>query len=436
MKTIFAGAALAAAVALPAQAQMADHAMHGEAAPPATEGDSPAPVPAPASASTKPMPMMAMNRPSAAGSGTSRLPAADEMVGLHIMTGGWMVMAHGYAWGAATSQGGPRGDDMAFVQSMAMVQASRTLSPGVDLQLRSMASLDPLMGNRGYPNLFANGESANGQALVDRQHPHDLFMELSARIDVAAGPGSLFLYGGLPGEPALGPSAFMHRGSARLIPEAPITHHWLDSTHITFGVVTAGYGTRLWQLEGSVFNGREPDERRWNIETAPLDSWSVRASLTPGPHWAAQVSYGRLKEPEALHPGEDEARLTASLSYARPGFDATVAFARKDRLPGRALTAWLAEATWSITQRHAVFSRVENVANDELFEADHLSPLHDLPFRVTRFTGGYAYTIPMGLFSLSLGASGSVYAKPAALDAAYGKAPKSLTLFAKLALGK
>jgi hypothetical protein len=431
MKILFAGAAFAAAAALPAQAQMTDHAMHGEAMPPAPAPDTPAASPPPS-----PMPMMAMNLPSAAGSGTSRLPAADEMVGLHIMTGGWMVMMHGYAWGAVTDQGGPRGGDMAFVQSMAMVEASRSLAPGLDLRLRSMASLDPLMGKRGYPNLFATGETANGQALVDRQHPHDLFMEMSARIDMEAGPGSLFVYGGLPGEPALGPSAFMHRGSARLIPEAPITHHWLDSTHITFGVVTAGYGTGLWQLEGSVFNGREPDERRWNIETAPLDSWSVRASLTPGPHWAAQVSYGHLKHPEALHPGEDEGRLTASLSYARPGFDATVAFARKDRLPGRALTAWLGEATWAITKRHALFGRIENVANDELFEADPLSLLHDRPFRVTKLTGGYAYTIPIGAFSLALGASGSVYAKPAALDAAYGKAPVSGTLFAKLALGR
>lgn len=414
MKTLFAGAALAVAVGMPVRAQTPDM-----------------PMPAPSVG-----PMMDMNLPSAAGSGTSRLPSADEMVGLHVMTGSWMVMMHGYAWGAVTDQGGPRGADMAFVQSMAMVQASRPLAPGLDLQLRSMLSLDPLMGKRGYPNLFATGESADGVPLLDRQHPHDLFMELSARIDIAAGPGSLFVYGGLPGEPALGPSAFMHRGSARLIPNAPITHHWLDSTHITFGVVTAGYSTSLWQLEGSVFNGREPGENRWNIETAPLDSWSVRASLTPGANWAAQVSYGRLKHPERLHPGEDEGRLTASLSYSRPAFDATFAFARKDRIPGRSLTAWLGEATWALTKRHAVFGRIENVANDELFETDHASPLHDRTFRVTKLTAGYAYTVPLGLFSLALGASGSVYAKSAALDAAYGKAPKSFTLFAKLALGR
>ena len=174
-------------------------------------------------------------------SGTARVPAGDRMQGLHLMTGEWMLMAHGYAWGAATHQGGPRGRDMAYVQSMAMLEGNRPLGEGARLRLRAMMSAEPLMGKRGYPNLFATGESAGGIALVDRQHPHDLLMELSTRIDVDAGQGSLFVYGGLPGEPALGPSAFMHRGSDRYLPEGPITHHWLDSTHISFGVVTAGY---------------------------------------------------------------------------------------------------------------------------------------------------------------------------------------------------
>ena len=192
-----------------------------------------------------------------------------------------------------------------------------------------------------------------------------------------------------------------------------------------------------WQLEGSLFNGREPGENRYNIETEPLSSWSIRASFTPDPKWAAQLSYGRLKEPERLHPGEDEGRLTASVSYSGGGIDATIAFSRKDRMPGRVLTAWLAEATWMFAPRHALFGRVENVANDELFEADPASPLHDRTFRVTRASAGYAYTMPLsGALSLALGVSGSVYAKPGALDAAYGKAPKSGTVFAKLMLGR
>ncbi|MEG3167638.1 hypothetical protein U1737_05445 [Sphingomonas sp. LB3N6] len=371
------------------------------------------------------------------GSGTSRLPAAEgPMRGYMTQAGEWMLMAHGYAWGVATDQGGPRGKSEAFVQSMAMLMADRDLGDRWHIQLRAMNSLEPLMGARGYTNLFATGELANDRPLVDRQHPHDLFMELAAKIDYRLGNGNtLFLYGGPVGEPALGPSAFMHRGSARYQPMSPITHHWFDSTHITYGVVTAGYATPKFQLEASAFKGREPDEHRWGIETPRLDSWSVRGTWTPSPFWAVQVSHGRLKEPEAQHPGEDENRTTASVQYARGGLATTFAYSLKDRVPGEKLSAFLAEVNYELTPRHAVFGRLENVANDELFP-DHDDPLHDRKFRVTKAEVGYAYRVPIvGPLGLALGGTVAAYAKPAALEAAYGKTPVSWTLFSKLAVG-
>ena len=371
-------------------------------------------------------------------SGTSRLPQAEGMMpGVHFdIGGGWMGMAHGYAWGVYSEQTGPRGDDMAFVQSMAMLMAEKRFEGG-RLQLKAMLSADPLIGDRGYPVLFGAGETAGGEPLVDRQHPHDMFMELAARVDVdIAENTTAFLYGGPVAEPALGPPAFMHRASAKLNPEAPITHHWFDSTHITFGVVTAGIASRLWQIEASAFRGREPDEARWDIEEPRLDSWSVRATLTPAPNWALQVSHGRIEEPEALHPGEDEARTTASVHYnSGSGLAATAAFSAKNRVPGPVLTAWLAEANWDLTDRHTVFGRVENVENDELFP-DHAHPLHDQPFRVTKLQAGYAYTLPLGPFGLSLGGTAAMFLKPAALDAFYGDDPMGYTLFAKLTLGR
>lgn len=371
------------------------------------------------------------------GSGTARLPAAEgPMRGYMIMTGDWMLMAHGYAWGVGTSQGGPRGGDEVFVESMAMVMADRDLGDRWHLQLRGMGSLEPLMGPEGYTNLFATGEVANGRPLVDRQHPHDLVMELAARVDMRLdGDASLFLYGGPVGEPALGPSPFMHRGSARYQPLSPITHHWFDSTHITYGVVTAGYSGPRFQLEGSAFKGREPDEHRWNIETPRLDSWSVRGTWTPSPYWAVQVSHGFLKTPEEQHPGENEHRTTASVHYARGGLATTFAYGLKNRSPGEKLSAWLAEATWEIAPRHAVFGRVENVANDELFPSE-ADPLHDRKFRITKAEAGYAYRLPIaGPLGLALGGTVAAYAKPDALDAAYGDDPVSWTLFAKLAVG-
>ena len=229
----------------------------------------------------------------------------------------------------------------------------------------------------------------------------------------------------------------MHRASARLNPEAPITHHWFDSTHITYGVVTAGLAGQTWQVEASAFRGQEPDEDRWDIETPRLDSWSLRATLNPSPNWALQVSHGRIKEPELLHPGEDEARTTASAHYnSGTGVSALAAFSAKNRVPGETLTAWLGEASWDIDDRHTVFGRVENVANDELFH-DHHDPLHDRTFHITKMQAGYAYTLPVGdVLALSLGGSAAMFLTPGALDAAYGETPTGLTAFAKLTLGR
>ena len=328
------------------------------------------------------------------GSGTARNPGSGgAMHGLHVAAGDWMVMLHGYAWGIYTDQGGPRGDKEAFVTSMAMLSAQRDVG-SARLQLRSMLSLEPLMGAKGYPNLFATGETADGTTqLIDRQHPHDLFMELSARLDVDAGSGSVFLYGGPVAEPALGPSAFMHRPSATYQPLSPITHHWFDSTHISYGVVTAGYASPRWQIEASAFRGREPDQFRWNIERPALDSWSVRATWTPSPAWALQISHGRLKSPEQLEAFRDEARTTASVQYASGGVSTLVAFSNKHKLPGRVLTAWLGEVNWDVDSHHTLFARAEDVANDELFP-NPLDPLHDVRFRVGKLEGGYAYRVP------------------------------------------
>ncbi|WP_254772136.1 hypothetical protein [Sphingomonas sp. NFR04] len=439
MRTLFSAVALLAP--LPALAQE-DHSMHDMGSMPAE------PAPQDHAAMGHTMPGMDMDQPmssmrmggsdhAAGGSGTALLPQADgPMRGVMLSHGDWMVMAHGYLWGVYTDQGGPRGTDKAFVESMAMLSASRDWG-ATSLQLRAMGSLEPAMGQRGYPNLFASGETANGQPLVDRQHPHDLFMELSARVDAQVAPDTkLFVYGGPVAEPALGPSAFMHRRSARYFALSPIAHHWFDSSHITYGVVTGGVQAGRLQLEGSWFNGREPDEHRWDVDPIKLDSWSVRASWSPTDNWLAQVSTGHLKSPEVTHQGEDEQRTTASLHYSSGKVSAMVAYAAKHRLPGPVLSAFTAEANWDLAGRHSLFGRVENVANDELFP-DHDDPLHDRKFRVTRFEGGYAYRIPLAhQTELALGGSVAAYAKPSVLNAAYGKAPVSYTLFARFALGR
>lgn len=424
---------------------------HGAPAPTAVGTPAAAPEPAPPGDRAHPAPhgghnghagmaaMAGMSGTSAyaGGSGTARLPADDRPVpGFHLMAGDWMAMLHGTVTAQYTAASGPRGSDKLYSTSMLMGTIGRDTAWG-KVQLRTMLSLEPTLRRDGYPNLFATGETAYGQPLVDRQHPHDLFMELAGRVDVNVAPDTtLFLYGGPVGEPALGPSVFMMRGSSVYNPEPPIAHHWFDSTHITYGVVTAGVSSRLFQLEASAFRGREPDERRWSIETGKLDSWSLRGTLTPSPRWSLQASYGAIREPEATHPGEDERRFTASAHYADGGrLSAMLAFSAKRRVPGETLTAWLGEATWHADRHNSLFGRVESVSNDELFP-DHAAADHDHALRVTKLQAGYARVIRTGLGELALGASAATFLKPARLSASYGATPVQATLFARFNIGR
>jgi hypothetical protein len=251
-------------------------------------------------------------------SGTAWQPDTSAHMGLQVMSGDWMLMAHGVLNFIYDHQSGPRGDDKMFASGMLMGMARRPLGQGT-LQFKAMLSPDPLMGPSGYPLLLASGETANGRdRLVDRQHPHDFVMELSGSVSQDIGrKSSVFLYAGLPGEPAFGPPAFMHREAILDSPEAPISHHWLDSTHISFGVVTAGVVLDRVKLELSRFNGREPDQHRWDIETGPLDSTAVRVSWNPTAELALQGSWGHFVDPEQLEPGVNQKRLSASALYAK-----------------------------------------------------------------------------------------------------------------------
>jgi hypothetical protein len=307
-------------------------------------------------------------------SGTSWQPDAARHQGIHAMLGDWMLMGHARFTGVYDSQSGPRGADSTYLAGMLMGMARRDFADGDTLNLRAMLSPDPFMGRRGYPLLLQTGETANGTtSLVDRQHPHDLIMELAASYShKLSSHDSIFLYGGYPGEPALGPPAFMHRASAIDIPDAPITHHWLDSTHITFGVLTTGFVHDDWKIEVSQFTGREPDQHRFNFDAARFDSTSARASWNPDSHWSLQASWGFLKSPEQLTPTINETRYTASAMYVTPvGEDGSwasmVAWGHKQLSDGVGLNGFLAESEYKPTDLWTLFARAETVENDELF---------------------------------------------------------------------
>ena len=371
-------------------------------------------------------------------SGTSWVPDATPHQGIHATCGAWSLMAHGFAMAVGDEQGGPRGDDKVYGASMLMGMATRPVGPG-RLGLRSMVSLDPVtIGKEGYPLLLQTGETADGRThLVDRQHPHDLFMELATTFSVSSGSRSAFLYGGLPGEPALGPPVFMHRPSGIDLPDAPISHHWLDSSHVTFGVVTAGVVSGGWKLEGSLFKGREPDQNRYDIESPKLDSRAARLSWNPTANWALQASRGRLTSPEQLAPEVDTDRTTVSALYGRAGrrsrFDATLAWGRNQNRPGRTLDAYLLETAFVMHERHHVFGRGEIAEKDELFEEGH--PFEGRVFTVGKAEVGYLYDfLSASRVVVGAGATASLEFVPDRIGGEYGDAPGAGMLYLRAVL--
>ncbi|HET9418588.1 MAG TPA: heavy metal-binding domain-containing protein [Chthoniobacterales bacterium] len=258
-----------------------------------------------------------MNRES---SGTAWVPDSTPMYGRMFMLGDDMLMLHGAIFPRYTNVSTRRGDDRIDAPNWIMAMYSHPFSETTQLGGRLMMSLDPLTeGGRGYPLLLQSGESWHDQPLHDRQHPHDLFDELSLslshKVDVDL---SGYFYFGYPGEPALGPPTFMHRLSAMDNPDAPLGHHWQDSTHVTFGVATAGIQWRNVKVEGSSFTGREPDEDRYDFDQPRFDSFSGRVSWNPTQNLALQFSHGYIRSPEALEPDVNRHRTTASAIYNLP----------------------------------------------------------------------------------------------------------------------
>jgi hypothetical protein len=258
------------------------------------------------------------------GSGTSWQPDANPMFMYmkmyHAEHGMTTLMAHGSAFVRYNAQRADnnRGDEQFDVPNMFMVGLSHRHANDV-LSLLTMFSLDPFtVGEHGYPLLFQSGETYKGLPLVDRQHPHDFFSELALNYTHAfSKDADVNGYFGFPGEPALGPVAFMHRLSAMNNPDAPLGHHWQDATHITFGVGTLGLRYKIIKVEGSVFTGREPDEGRYDFDKGRFDSYSFRVNINPDKNFAVQFSQGFIKSPEAPEPDIDITRTTASLIHTK-----------------------------------------------------------------------------------------------------------------------
>ncbi|HEU5218892.1 MAG TPA: hypothetical protein VFU23_09545 [Gemmatimonadales bacterium] len=378
------------------------------------------------------------------GSGTSWVPDASSHRDYQMMAGQWMLMGHGLVDVYYDHQSTPRGHDQLGSTNWLMGMAMHPLGGGM-IQFDAMLSAEPFtVGDGGYPLLLQSGESYQGRPLHDRQHPHDLFMELGVTYDRSIGGGlAVSLYAAPVGEPALGPVAFMHRPSAESDPFAPIAHHWQDATHITFGVTTLGIYSRSVKLEGSIFNGREPDEHRYDFDFRPLDSWSVRALANPAPQWSLSASVGYLKSPEGLSPDESEHRFSASIMhtsrFGRGGEIASaVIYGANRRKPAGSANqplenSVIAESNLRLDGRNVLYGRmtwVQKTAEELVLPG--LSA--EQRFGLTTASAGYARDLAQfGHTALALGVRGEVGFVPAALRPVYGtRHPAGLAVYLRL----
>jgi hypothetical protein len=367
------------------------------------------------------------------GSGTAWEPAPASEHEWMWMPGQWELMAHGAIFADYNQQGGPRGEGKAESVNWGMLMEEHPLGRGTIL-FRQMFSAESLTSpHPGFPELFQTGETYHGEPLVDHQHPHNVFAELSAYYTVPLTEKiSWELYGGPSAEPALGPVMYLHRASAAELPMAPLGHHLQDSTHTSFGVVTTGLVIDRVKIEGSAFNGHEPNEERWSIQPAALDSWSVRGSVAPVRNWTAQYSIGHLDHPEALEPW-NQWRETASVEYIRPlaagSWASSLIWGRVHEIgTGIKLNGYLFESTLNFLRRDYLFTRMELVDKNELFP-----PAEQPSYRIGAYTfGGTRDLVQNHTWQLGLGADVTVYSKPAVLDSAYGNFPVSFQIFLRM----
>ena len=375
--------------------------------------------------------------------------AQDPHAGMqHAAAGGWTFMQDASVFVMFNRQGSPRGETELKTPNWWMGMGQRRLGPGT-LTASVMFSLDPAsVGSQGYSHILQVGETYDGNALIDHQHPHDFLMQASVLYRQPLPRGFTLMLAGAPvGEPALGPVAFMHRSSAVENPMSPLGHHTFDSTHIAMGVLTAGLERGPVQVEASVFHAGEPDENRWDLmDPGPLDSWSVRGWYRPSAEWTLQLSHGLLTEPEALEEG-DVRRTTASAGWMRSrpnGATAlTLAWGRNQKIGG-SYDALLAELTRTIGTAGAVFWRVEatQVETDVLRTGVHTfqggrKDAHILEPGRRDFVGSVSAGATRVLWrpqSWEFAAGGLVtaYAVPGALSPFYGSQPWSFQVFAHI----
>ena len=342
-------------------------------------------------------------------SGTAWIPDADVVPGWHVAAGSWTLMGHGAAFLQYVQTLGTRGNYQLGLANWVMLMAARP-APGGRVRLRFMTTLEPFtLPDGGYPQLLQVAHEYRGAPATDRQHPHELFAEISAAYDWATTEAlGVSVYGAVVGEPALGPVAYNHRPGSAHDPTAPLAHVAQDYTHESLGVVTIGAFGRRARLEASLFNGSHPDEDHANLDLqgGQLDAVSGRLTWAPSTALTASAWWAALPAQTGEHAHEAEQRFGAAVLLAKPrsgrAWSTTFVYGAVAPEGDEVRHTALIESSLDLSPAQAIFGRVEFVQRT----AEELALTGSVPER-------------MNLMALSIGSARRLW-RSRAVDAAVG----------------
>jgi hypothetical protein len=293
--------------------------------------------------------------------------------------------------------------------------------------VRGRASLEPftIPDDEGYPQILQYvTEEHGGGPIIDRMRPHDLFGEAAVQVGWRPTQGTLLsVYGALVGDPALGAPPVELRSSGIDFAEAPFSYDIQETTHDSTQVITAGFATRLFSIEGSVFHNGTTTGDHTEIQDGDIDSRSVRLTFTPSRNLSVQVSRGEL--------GDEEREITsASVSFGGPAVAVTALWTQREFLT-QALDAETAYGFELALRggRHTFMGRAEWVDRPLGFPE---TPFEFGTEQTTHFAVGYIYDFLAGSrYRTGVGVNVDYHTQSHDLEPRYGHKPQSIYAFVR-----
>jgi hypothetical protein len=350
-------------------------------------------------------------------SGTAWNPGPEPHHANLFTRGPWRAFVTGTLFATFSAETGPDEQrNEVFSTNWVAAGAQRTLGSRGLLLFRGRVSLEPLtIPEEGYPQMLQFVTAEGGGPLLDTMRPHDLAGEIAADLALRLGTASfIHLYVAPVGDPALGAVPFAQRASSEEFAEAPFNYDVQELTHDSTSVVTAGFGSRFFTLEASVFHDAVTSGRHTSIDSGDIDSRSVRLVLTPTRNLAVQVSRGEL--------GDAEREIsTASISYGSRHVLGTMLWSRREELDALSV-----EATLRAT-RNTFSARVETVERPPGFLGEpEVEP-------TTHFTVGYLFDVVRRRgYRAGVGVNFDYHTQSHEFPSRYGHKPQGLYAFVRV----